>query len=235
MATSDKVTFSQKVRHAAAGRGVKGIYLSGKLVRGNYSLDDITRTGPIIPTTITPSAAIRDKSDTVTGVSVALGYAIPFLVAPSRVEIEYQYYPEVNYNASPALIPTDQDFFQSLRSNIQTQTVMGNFYYDLNLGYRFVPYVGAGVGAAFNRADSTVTDNSLDGGGAQTSTSNSNTSFAWNLRAGTRFLITPSAIIDVAYEYASLGRGTWTLLGNGLETNDIASSMINVGFTWQFG
>ena len=111
---------------------------------------------------------------------------------------------------------------------------MLNFYYDLDFGYRLIPYLAGGIGAALNNLDAKVSDIIGD-----LETSERETSFAWNVKAGIRFKFTKSAILDVFYQHANLGNIDIPLLetiegANALESDSFTANTAFIKLTWEF-
>ena len=64
----------------------------------------------------------------------------------------------------------------------------------------FTPYVGAGLGMAFNYANYTFTTK-----GYNANFDEHHTTFAWNAGAGVAYDITDSFAVDLGYRYVNLG------------------------------
>ncbi len=96
------------------------------------------------------------------------------------------------------------DFDDPLHTSIQSYTLMFNLYYDLGSYAGFVPYVGAGVGAAYHRVGETYFTenpaliNRIEG--------NNDIAFAWNVMAGVGYQISERAILDFGYRYIDMGK-----------------------------
>lgn len=96
------------------------------------------------------------------------------------------------------------DFDDPLHTSIHSYTLMFNLYYDLGNFAGFVPYVGAGVGAAYHRVGETYFTenpaliNRIEG--------NNDIAFAWNVMAGVGYQISERAILDFGYRYIDMGK-----------------------------
>jgi opacity protein-like surface antigen len=105
------------------------------------------------------------------------------------------------WNPPPGNPPVDP-----LHTSITTYTGMVNVYYDLGRFGNFVPYVGAGMGAAYHTMDSVYFTqnpalvNVIHG--------KSDLAFAWSLMAGVGYQISERAVIDFGYRYIDLGKAT---------------------------
>jgi outer membrane autotransporter protein len=80
------------------------------------------------------------------------------------------------------------------RGHIGTLSLMGNVFYDFDLGSPFTPYAGGGIGLAKHSANKVsisgttiVNDDSVD--------------FAYQFAAGTRYAISPQAALFLEYRY----------------------------------
>src|SRR5438128_57049 len=113
---------------------------------------------------------------------------------------------------------------------MSSQALMANIFIDIDLGYPLMPYVGAGVGVSLMETNSTLSVAGFTG-----SSEVSEINFAWNLKAGLRYVFTESFIVELGYQYASLGPVTWDLANNvQLEADNITVNSLHGGITWQF-
>ena len=98
-------------------------------------------------------------------------------------------------------------------AKIQSFTVMLNAYLDLIEYYRFVPYVGFGVGASFNKIGALNTRffvpanaGAVPPGTAETRNGRTQGSLAWQLTLGTAYRVTTDWSADLYYRYSDLGK-----------------------------
>ena len=126
-----------------------------------------------------------------------------------------------------------------MHTNLTTYTMMLNAYKDLgNLG-GFVPYVGAGVGAAYHRLDDVYFTgnpnlvNRIHG--------DNDLAFAWSVMAGVGYQISDRAIVDVGYRYIDLGSitsqrsDTGGFVNPAVHINDLTAHEVKVGLRYHFG
>ena len=92
---------------------------------------------------------------------------------------------------------------QPIEGSLKTYTVMLNAYKDLGNFNGFVPYVGAGIGIAYNSFGNFLVPN-VDWNGWNNFSGN-DLSMAWALMAGVGYQISDRAIIDVGYRYIDMG------------------------------
>ena len=85
---------------------------------------------------------------------------------------------------------------------------MANAYLDLGTWWCLTPYIGAGLGSAYNRITS-VQDNGINSDGTAgfglTSTDSANWNFAWNAQAGLTYNVNNNFKVDFSARYLHLG------------------------------
>ncbi|WP_414471960.1 outer membrane protein [Microvirga sp. M2] len=132
--------------------------------------------------------------------------------------------------------PTTGSVFD--RGRFRSSTAMLNVYADLGAYRDFTPYVGAGVGVAYNAfghyartttdALGAITQEHLSGRG--------DWSFAWALMAGIGYRLSDNFTLDLGYRYVSLGdaktRGDAGRAGADVES--IASHEVRLGVRYAF-
>jgi opacity protein-like surface antigen len=126
-----------------------------------------------------------------------------------------------------------------LHTSVTTQTFMFNGYYDLGKWDRVVPYVGAGVGFAYNKMDEVY----FTGNPALTNRieGDEKWSLAWSLMAGIGWQISERAILDIGYRYLDMGKATSGTLDSAGFTNppvridDLSAHEFKVGLRYHFG
>jgi opacity protein-like surface antigen len=120
-----------------------------------------------------------------------------------------------------------------LASSADSLALMVNGYYDLGNFRGFVPYLGAGLGIAWNSTDAVVT---TPAGGRLAGESES--SFAWAVMAGVGYQVSERAILDLGYRYIDLGDAT-SGTGGGVTApvriHDLAAHEIKLGLRYHFG
>ncbi len=114
----------------------------------------------------------------------------------------------LNVNNGTANGPQTGDFY---RGHLSTALAMVNGYVDLGNWYGISPFVGAGVGVAFNRM-SGMTDNGVvsptgtaTGAAGGVLGANTTTSLAWALMAGLDMNITRNLKLELGYRYLNYG------------------------------
>jgi len=135
--------------------------------------------------------------------------------------------------------------------NYSAAVALWNGYIDLGTWRGFTPYVGAGVGLAYNRM-SGFTESAIGTWTTPTGVTTVPTSgilgskntvkFAWALMAGTSYDISPNAKLDIGYRYLNLGQGVSTTtglvycscgsIGQPLKARDLYANEIRIGVRW---
>ncbi|AWN39483.1 outer membrane protein [Methylobacterium durans] len=109
---------------------------------------------------------------------------------------------------------------ETAKGNFDSAVVLANGYFDLGTWYGVTPFVGGGVGVAFNTISGTHVSGNVSEPlyvtlvnpvasynktiGAYYK-SDTTTSFAWALHAGLGFDVTPNLKMEIAYRYLNLG------------------------------
>lgn len=137
----------------------------------------------------------RKKNDTVAGLRIAYGVNIPLWSNNMRAELEY------GFNGKAKLDGHSFSPNVNYKSDIKSQFLMANVYYDFDLDSDWTPYVGAGIGYARVKAS-----NNISSAGQTDSFSKSSGNFAWNLTAGITYDLTEDFSIDASYRYMDYGK-----------------------------
>lgn len=140
----------------------------------------------------------------------------------------------INVGAPPTVI-----FVDPVHSTVQSTTAMFNGYYDFGKFGAFSPYVGAGVGVAYNRmAETYFTDNPFLLNRIQ---GDSRISLAWSLMAGVGYQVTDRAVLDFGYRYMNYGKANSGQVDNAgfinprVYLDDISAHEFKVGLRYHFG
>jgi len=90
----------------------------------------------------------------------------------------------------------------NFKADVTSWSLMANGYYDFPLTWG-VPYVGAGIGWAQNKADSVSATNS---GLTFNAPGGTKSGFAWSLMAGVSVPVNPTLVADFGVRYIDLGK-----------------------------
>lgn len=162
-----------------------GMYLAPKFlmsIQNNYPTLEVG-----------PYGASEDYSQFTLGGALALGYDFySQFGVPVRAEVEYA----LRGNSEKSWNYDALD----VKGAWNASTLFLNLYYDFRNSTAFTPYVGAGLGMAFNYANYT-----LSAPGYNANFDDHATTFAWNVGAGVAYDITDSFAVDLGYRYVNLG------------------------------
>jgi opacity protein-like surface antigen len=127
---------------------------------------------------------------------------------------------------------------------LQSAVFLANGYVDLGTWNCITPFIGAGVGGAWNKfADltdiSTSTPSGGSGGGIGLNSTHFN--FAWALHAGLSYAVTQNFTVELAYRYLNYGQVTDSIncVANGCshadsyELKNLTSNDLMLGMRWQ--
>lgn len=151
-----------------------------------------------------------------------------------RAELVLGYHGDRDIDGRPAVTPvTAAGPVTQLATSADSLALMVNGYYDLGNFGGFVPYLGAGVGIAWNSTDDVV----LSPAGIRLA-GDTESSLAWALMAGVGYQVSERAILDLGYRYIDLG-GATSSAGAGVaapvRVHDLAAHEIKVGLRYHFG
>jgi opacity protein-like surface antigen len=118
--------------------------------------------------------------------------------------------------------------------------VMANAYFDLGTWWCFTPFIGAGVGMAYNRIHD-FKDVGTPVASVAFGETTGKWNFAWALHAGLAYKVTPDFTVELSYRYIDLGDAESgdlvTYLGgnavnNPMHFRDITSHDFKLGVRW---
>ncbi len=152
-----------------------------------------------------------------------------------RGEVVFGIHGEREFEGEPGVVGIPDPMF----FNVQSYTAMFNVYKDLGNFNGVTPYLGAGLGIAYNRIDEVYFTgnpflvNTIEG--------EDTLSFAWSLMAGLGYQVTDNLILDVGYRFLDLGKAQSGRVDSALFANprvfvdDLLSHEVKVGFRYHFG
>jgi opacity protein-like surface antigen len=129
--------------------------------------------------------------------------------------------------------------------NLSSSVFMANAYVDLGTWWCITPFIGAGVGGAYN-AISGIQDNGIISNGTVGfghGSDNSAWSLAWNVQAGLTYNVNDNLKIDFSWRYLNLGspqtavvacQNTASCPGAFYTLHDTSSQDFRVGLRWLF-
>ena len=139
----------------------------------------------------------KQYNQAVFGGAMAVGYNFaPKFNVPLRTEVEFA----LRSNARNSRDLFDGVASWSARQTTNLSTLFGNAYIDINTGTPFTPYIGGGLGVAFNYTELKAED------ATGSSTRNRHdTTFAWNAGAGVAYAFTENVAVDLGYRFIGTG------------------------------
>lgn len=196
-----------------------GVYIAPKFIYAHALLAPLKLSGELAGSF--SYSASETKGDDAFGGALAVGYNFDTLLnVPVRAEIEYAIYSQVKGETSSS--SNDSSYgsifsdFYGVKQELNIQTLFLNAYFDIKTGTPFTPWIGAGLGMAFVRSESSAYYDFdygryrrlFEGSAASQNTTN----FAWNVGAGIGWKVAEPLTIDLGYRFVSLGEvenATW--------------------------
>lgn len=126
-----------------------------------------------------------------------------------------------------------------LHTNVTSYTLMVNGYKDLGNFGGFTPYLGAGVGIAYNIVDDVYfTQNPAL---VNRIAGDRDIAFAWSLMAGVGYQLSHNTVLDIGYRYLDMGKATSErtdsagFINPRVNIDDLDAHEIKVGLRYHFG
>ena len=167
----------------------QGFYLAPKFMMTVQNTGTVERSGWLA------GHGLDNYSQFTLGGAIAAGYDFWFShMIPIRAELELA----LRGNSETS----DSGRWGSSKLTTNSTTLLANVYYDFHNSTAFTPYVGAGVGLAFNYLGVDVHDNARNLG---YSCDDRSTNFAWQVGAGVAYSFNENMAIDAGYRYLDLG------------------------------
>ena len=124
---------------------------------------------------------------------------------------------------------------------LKSTVFLANGYIDLGTWDCLTPFVGAGVGFAYNTLDDFVDiGTGVANGGSGIGRNSSNFNFAWALHAGVSYAVTQNFSVELAYRYLNYGSVTDTIDCTGgcnpdsYKFQKLSSNDLSLGVRWKF-
>jgi opacity protein-like surface antigen len=143
------------------------------------------------------------------------------------------------YSPPPTLGVVPAVYDDPLHTGVKSYTAMVNAYWDLGNFRGITPYLGAGVGVAYNRmsevyfTDNPALVNRIEGA--------SRASLAWSLMAGIGWQVSDRAILDIGYRYMDYGKAnsgrvdSAGFVNPAVRVDDLTAHEFKVGLRYHFG
>jgi opacity protein-like surface antigen len=160
----------------------------------------------------------------------------------SRVQFSGTDYANINFGGGLGILPIGDTY----RGGYSSWVGMINAYADLGTWWCITPFVGVGIGGAYNTFSgfSDVTTINLGGGttsGLYQAQSASKLDLAWALHAGLAYRVNQNMTVELAYRYLNLGTGVTgsgasfdgsVTNGRPFQFHDLTSHDIRLGVRW---
>lgn len=181
-----------------------GVYIAPKLIGGIE-----TGTAKLYEESVgaLPEASQSFNSG-VFGGGLALGYNFKNMGVPIRAEVEVAAFTNATKSKTYSNAwGSGVDLKLTGKSSITS--LFANVYYDIETGTAFTPYIGAGIGVAWNRLSVTEVSGTAAGitVGLPNLSGHTSTQFAWNIGVGCAYAFSENISIDFGYRYAQFGNG----------------------------
>ncbi|MCS1272922.1 outer membrane beta-barrel protein [Escherichia coli] len=184
-----------------------------------------------------------DKSDTVFGAGLAVGYDFyQHYNVPVRTEVEF--YGRGNAESKYRLSYWESvggAEFDDAQNKLSVNTLMLNAYYDFRNSSAFTPWISAGLGYArvHHKTSYIYTDNSPAGSEVYSaSASKYENNLAWSLGVGVKYDVTQDFSLDLSYRYLDAGDSTLTYKDEDgakyKSSVDVRSNEFMLGATYNF-
>jgi len=189
---------------APAAAEVHGVYIAPKFLLGIQDSGQLSRSGTRITGPGINIEMFDQHSQAVFGGALAVGYNFaPKCNIPIRAEIEYALRSNSGNSKDGNVLSLAN---WSTKHTLNISTLFLNAYFDINTGTAFTPYIGGGLGMAFNYTGvkfevSTAAGVPL----ANFSKNRYDTTFAWNVGAGISYAFTENVSADLGYRFISTG------------------------------
>lgn len=182
---------------------LNGIYVTGQYAYSSNHINDIQNVS--VPDA--PATAQDHVSEKSSAANFALGYQLwsyPFF--SPRIEVAYLTQINLDYNANPFLSGIDS----TINSSIDSHTLLFKLYNDFQYNdFPLIPYVEGGIGKVYTKVTSNSTVDLFPGviPPFVGSSSDSQSSRAWDLGVGAKYRIYRSLYLNAGYEYIAMGDG----------------------------
>jgi opacity protein-like surface antigen len=156
-----------------------------------------------------------------------------------RFDTTAEYRFKTAINASGQYTSGGTTFAEAYRGNLTSLVFLENAYVDLGTWAYLTPFVGAGVGGAYNSVSDFTETGLASGSISGTGPTAGKWNPAWAAYAGVAYNVTSNFKVELTYRYLSLGSATDTIdcvggcAPNSYRWNSITSQDFMIGFRGQ--
>ena len=223
-----------------------GWYLRGDVGVGSSLRPDIRSTfdsDVIVPNPVFDERRLGDSAFVGGGVGYQLNHWLRF-DATGEYRTEQSFNAIESYNAGFFNSPPDSSrAFDTYTGSVQSTVALVNAYIDIGTFYGITPFVGAGVGGAFNRF-SGLTDVGVGGinTGFGYASDRTKVDLAYAGMVGLSYAVTPNLKLEIAYRYLDMGDvrsgpincQNTSVCPHEVQKISLASQDIKLGMRWMF-
>ena len=156
-----------------------------------------------------------------------------------RFDVTAEYRNRAPFNAFGTYTFGGGTFGDAYQGFLKSAVFLGNAYIDLGTWNCLTPFVGVGVGGAWNQfAD--LTDTGIGTSGTGIGRNTTHFDFAWALHAGLAYNVTQNFTVEFAYRYLNFGSVTDTIDCAGgcnpdsYKLKNLSSNDFMLGMRWRF-
>lgn len=156
-----------------------------------------------------------------------------------RFDVTGEYRTKSAFNAFGIYTLGGGTFIDTYQGFLRSTVFLANGYIDLGTWNCLTPFIGAGVGAAYNTFSDLV-DIGVPTAGSGIGRNSSNFNLAWALHAGISYAVTQNFSVELAYRYLNYGSVTDTIDCNGgcnpdsYKLKSLTSNDLMLGVRWRF-
>ena len=200
-----------------------GMYLAPKFLMSIQDSGTVSRSWSLA------GSGVDDISQFTLGGALALGY--DFWVQqmiPLRLEVEFALRGNSEKTWDDRGLTTSQ-----VKGTWNNSTLFANVFWDFHNDSNFTPYIGAGLGMAFNYTGYDF----IDRNGEHFSMDDRFTNFAWNAGAGVSYSFNEMLSVDASYRFTGLGYNEISGYHNGIKYeigNEPYNNEFMVGLRFSF-
>jgi opacity protein-like surface antigen len=156
-----------------------------------------------------------------------------------RFDVTGEYRTKSALNAFGSYTLGGATFIDTYQGFLKSTVFLANGYFDLVTWNCLTPFVGAGVGVAYNTLNDFV-DVGIPTAGSGVGRNSSTFNFAWALHAGVSYAVTQNFSVELAYRYLNYGSVTDTIDCAGgcnpdsYKLKSLSSNDLMLGVRWRF-
>jgi opacity protein-like surface antigen len=214
----------------------------GWYLRGDVGVGIINRTNFIFeqnPLNVSDFKIQHNSIDDTTILGAGIGYEFNNWFR-ADITAEYRTKAQINaYGLFTNPMGSAAVFGDQYTGSIRSTVLLANGYIDLGTWNCLTPFIGAGVGVAFNTFNDLV-DTGIAESGSGSGQNPTKANVAWALHAGISYAVTQNFTMELAYRYLNYGSVTDSIncIGgchpDSYKVDNLTSNDIMLGFRWRF-